>query len=69
LTKWSIKLEYFLKLQSIMNEILVRLYHQYNPLWENKEIPSKYRFPNRRELLDRIVEEGGQKQKVIKPFK
>jgi len=52
-----------------MNEILVRLYHQYNPWWENKEIPSKYRFPYRRELFDRIVEEGGQKQKDIKPFK
>lgn len=37
-----------------MNEKLAAIYHQYNPWWEGKDIPSKYRFPFKRELFNKI---------------
>jgi predicted AAA+ superfamily ATPase len=48
-----------------MEERLVRLYHQYNPWWEEKEIPAKFRFPYKRDLFSRIVNLTRKGQNVI----
>ncbi|MHA1675921.1 MAG: ATP-binding protein [Candidatus Njordarchaeales archaeon] len=48
-----------------MEERLVRLYHQYNPWWEKKEIPAKFRFPYKRPIFTKIVDVTQQGQNVV----